>query len=212
MEPATASLLAKLAPSAIRVIGDQIAGRLSSDEEKRLRKALVEVLIEAASTPPPKLWHPFDYLSWRGDKKRVEKALGAVADPDATLIAARRQEEKTPVEAAQWSWREALAAEFAAAAREGLTGDDQGSWSAVTGGIPPKEWGERMQRGLEWKMATDRGLRHVLQRLDWGTEQNWREASAYATSTYLKAIPIALGLGLAIFLALVGVAVVLAVH
>ena len=153
----------------------------------------------------------FDYFSWRGDRKRVEKALGKVADHDATLVVARPKEEKTPVEAAQGSWREALAAEFAAAAEEGLTGGDAGSWSAVVGGIPPKEWGERMQRGLEWKMATDRGLRHVLQRLDWGTEQNWREASSYATSAYLNAIPIGLGLALAIFLALVAIAVVLAV-
>lgn len=216
MEPVTPSVIAlKLAPSAIQLISSRVVGRLAPDEEKRLRKALAEVLVEAASTPPPKLRkEPFAFLSWRGDRKRVEKAFSEEVGGAGVISHAQGQEGEAPVAAAQRSWRDALAAHFAAAAEEGMKAgaEDEGSWKAVVGGITPNEWGERMQGGLEWRMATDSRLRYVLQRLDWGTEQSSREADAYATSVYLAVIPIALGLGFAILLALVAIVVVLAVN
>ncbi len=217
MEPVTTTAIAlKLAPPVIHVIGGQLAGRLSADEEKRLRKALAEVLVEAAGTSPPN-WrrHPFKAIGWRKDRKHVEKTLEEKAGPSEMVAAADQSREGTsPVEAAQGSWREALAAEFSAAAKQGLAteGEDGKSWKIVVGAISPKEWGERVQGGLEWRMAADRDLRHVLHRLDWGTEQASREADAYAMSAYLDAIPIALALGFATLLTLIAIAVILAVN
>lgn len=214
MEPvSTATLIAvagKLGPPTVQVFGTHLIGRLSPGEEKRLRKALVEVVLQTSHEQRPSpLRHPIDAWRWRKSRKRVEQELQPVVGPDRLIGSSNPGSNGNAIERATRSWRDELAMRFSDAASAGLEKSHQ-DWRSVLGPLEPAEWGAAIQSGLEWRMAADSKLRKLLAQLNWITEQGSREGAAFASLAYLKAIPIALGLALGIFLALVAIAVILA--
>jgi hypothetical protein len=201
----------KLGPPTVQVLGTHLAARLSPGESKRLRRALAEVVLQVSHEQRPSpVWHPFEARRWRKAKKRIDKELRPAVGPEQ-LVSSSTPGRGNAVEQATSSWREGLAMRFRDAASAGL-GKEPDKWSLVLGTSAPSQWGEAVQRGLEWRMAVDPKLRQVLARLDWGSEQASREAAAFVSLSYLKVIPVALALASGIFLALVAIAVVLAIN
>lgn len=204
------AIAVKVAPSIIRIVGGQLAGRLTPDQEARLRKAIAAVVVEASGAARPKFRkHPIKRLQWNRDRRRVTNAIENATAPSADVKSSNQGD---PAMGAIGSWQEEMKNTFAEAATQGLVGNAWEAWSKILGGRQPDEWAGVVQRGLEWRMAADKDLRHVLRRFDQGDAQGTRELSAMATLAYLDAIPIALGLCCAIFLALAAIAVILAVN
>lgn len=195
-----------LAPQVLEAVWRFAARGLSPDEQKIMRRALAEAILEVANDLRPSATDPVLLLRWKRRRKELEAAIDLTSTPSTFPEVSGVADDK--IDRVAEGWRERMANQFANLARQRR---EDVEWIQHFGGLDPDTWGKRVQRSLEKRIVANPKLEPLLIRLDRDGQQEAREAAAVATLAYLRAIDKALILGLAILLALVAIAVILAV-
>lgn len=207
MEAAALAIATKVGPPLIQLFGNLLASQLKPGVESRLRRAVAEAVLAAAATRGYPRWRLDKAIQARWNRGRIAKRIRT----DAVAYERRADDpESDRLSSATRSWRDELAAAIAEVAAEGLR-DDPDRWGPIVGDASVEDWGERVEGALVWQMTKDPALQPILAQLNWGSEQTAREASAYATLSYLRGMRIVLRLTSGILVSLVAIAVILAV-
>jgi len=158
----------------IGALAAQAGKYITQSDAQAVQKHLCAALEEPLERPA--VWHPRKRRKMRQLTKKVAKEIKD--ETPATILYADIAAGSVGPQA---TWRNAVADVLRSVARAAAASEDMApAWRQVLGGLSPDTWAEAVTFAFEERLRADKGLRYLVQTLDYRHEQAGQAVLALA--------------------------------